>query len=106
MYAKMLLLINICRPESGFNPHSVNIPWWLRWSRIRLQNRRSKLDPRVGKIPWRWEWQPTPVFLPGEFHDRGTWQVTRHGIIKSWTRLKQLSLHTCTGNINVVERKE
>ena len=24
-------------------------------------------DPWVGKIPWR-KWQPTPVFLPGEFH--------------------------------------
>jgi len=22
----------------------------------------------VGKIPWRREWQPTPVFLPREFH--------------------------------------
>ena len=22
--------------------------------------------PGVGKIPWRREWQPTPVFLPGE----------------------------------------
>ena len=26
------------------------------------------VDPWVGKIPWRREWQPTPVFLPGEFH--------------------------------------
>ena len=24
----------------------------------------------VGKIPWRREWQPTPVFLPGEFHGK------------------------------------
>ena len=24
--------------------------------------------PWVGKIPWRREWLPTPVFLPGEFH--------------------------------------
>ena len=24
--------------------------------------------PWVGKIPWRREWQPCPVFLPGEFH--------------------------------------
>ena len=24
--------------------------------------------PRIGKIPWRSEWLPTPVFLPGEFH--------------------------------------
>ena len=23
-------------------------------------------DPRVGKIPWRRAWQPTPVFLPEE----------------------------------------
>ena len=23
---------------------------------------------RVGKIPWRREWLPTPVELPGEFH--------------------------------------
>ena len=22
----------------------------------------------VGKIPWRRKWQPTPVFLPGEYH--------------------------------------
>ena len=25
-------------------------------------------DPWVGKIPWRREWQLTPVFLPGESH--------------------------------------
>ena len=22
----------------------------------------------IGKIPWRKEWQPTPIFLPGEVH--------------------------------------
>ena len=26
------------------------------------------LDPWVGKILWRREWQPIPVFLPGGFH--------------------------------------
>ena len=25
-------------------------------------------EPWVGKIPWRGEWQPTPVFMPGEVH--------------------------------------
>ena len=29
---------------------------------------RRGYDPRVGKIPWRKAWQPTPVFLPGESH--------------------------------------
>ena len=24
--------------------------------------------PRLGKMSWRKKWQPTPVFLPGEFH--------------------------------------
>ena len=30
--------------------------------------KRHKFNPRVGKIPWRKECQPTPVILPGEFH--------------------------------------
>ena len=25
------------------------------------------LIPGSGRFPWRKEWQPTPVFLPGEF---------------------------------------
>ena len=29
--------------------------------------RRLGFNPWVGKIPWRREWQPTPVLLPGEF---------------------------------------
>ena len=28
----------------------------------------TTIDPWVGKIPWRREWLPTPVFWPGEFH--------------------------------------
>ena len=30
--------------------------------------RRPRFDPWVRKIPWRREWQPTPVFLPGKSH--------------------------------------
>ena len=28
----------------------------------------DRFDSWMGKIPWRRKWQPTPVFLPGEFH--------------------------------------
>ena len=45
------------------------LPWWLRQLRICLQCRRPGFDPWVGKIPWKREWQPTPVSLPGEFHE-------------------------------------
>ena len=30
--------------------------------------KETQVQSLVGKIPWRREWKPTPVFLPGEFH--------------------------------------
>ena len=30
--------------------------------------KRPGFNPWVRKIPWRRNWQPTPVFLPGKFH--------------------------------------
>ena len=41
--------------------------------KISLQRRRCKrcgFNPWVEKIPWRRQWLPTPVFLPGEFHEQ------------------------------------
>ena len=32
------------------------------------QCRRREFDPKVGKIPWRRKWQPTPVLLLGISH--------------------------------------
>ena len=34
----------------------------------RKRYKRHRFDPWVKKIPWRREWQPTPVLLPGESH--------------------------------------
>ena len=86
------------------------LPWWLRWWRIRLQCRRPGFDPWVGKILWKREWQPPPVFLPGEFswteepcrpqslgsqrvgHD---W-VTKHPIL--YDGLEHLQNLICTGS--------
>ena len=28
----------------------------------------TQVHPWVGKIPWKRDWQPTPVFLPRESH--------------------------------------
>ena len=47
------------------------IPWWLSGQRIRLQCRRCQrlgLDPWIGKIPWRREWQSALAFLSGKSH--------------------------------------
>ena len=48
------------------------LPWWLRQERICLQCRRPRFDLWVGKTPWRRKWQPTPVFLPGEFQGQSS----------------------------------
>ena len=39
------------------------------WYRICLQCRRPRFG--WGRSPWRREWQPTAVFLPGESHGQG-----------------------------------
>ena len=54
---------------------------------------RHGFSPWVGQMPWRRAWQPTPVFLPGGSHGRGAWRATAHRVTKSWTQLKQLSMH-------------
>ena len=40
---------------------------------------------------WRRQWQPTPVFLPGESQGRGAWWAAVYGVAQSQTRLKRLS---------------
>ena len=55
------MCFDICFPISG-------LPWWLRWYSVCLQCGRPGFNPWVGKIPWRREWQPSPVLLPGKSH--------------------------------------
>ena len=56
--------------QKGSVTHSsiLGLPFWLSWSRNCLQCGRPGFDPWVGKIPWRRERLPTPVFWPGEFY--------------------------------------
>ena len=54
------------------------------------QCRRCKgrgFDPRVGKIPWRRKWQPTPVFLPGKFDGQRSLAGYSPWVAKSRTQL-------------------
>ena len=58
------------------------------------QCRRCEFDPRVRKIPWRRAWQPTPVFMPWEFHAQrrlaglqfmGSWRVRHNWATDTFT---------------------
>ena len=55
--------------------------------KIPPQCRKARFSPWVGKIPWRREWLPTPVFLPGEFHGQGSMK----GYFFPWSR-KELDM--------------
>ena len=58
--------------------------------------RRHRFNPRVGKIPWRRTWQPTPVFLLGESHgQRILVGYSPWGFTESDTT-EQLSMHVHT----------
>ena len=55
--------------------------------------KRHRFSLWVRKIPWRREWPPTPVFLPGESHGQRSlatvYRVTEldmtEGRAQSWT---------------------
>ena len=59
---------DLLQKEKATRSSILGLPLWLSWKRIHLQCRRPGFDPWVGKIPWRRERLPTPVFWPGEFH--------------------------------------
>jgi len=62
---------------------------WLSGKESACQCRRCGFHPWVGKIPWRREWQPTPIMLPEKSH--GAWQVTVHGCLKELDMTQQLN---------------
>ena len=58
------------RLSSRRQDRGVELPRWCSDKQSACQCRRHKrcgFYPWVGKIPWRRKWQPTPVFLYGEF---------------------------------------
>ena len=55
------------------------------------ETKRCGFNPCVRKIPWRRACQPTPVFLPGKFHDLRSLAGYSPWGRKEWTRLKRLS---------------
>ena len=76
------------------------LPWWFRWYRICLQWERPGFDPWVGEMPWRREWLPTRVFLPGESHGQRSLggYSPQHSKESDTTERLSLSLHFWSGS--------
>ena len=62
-----------------------------------VKNTPTMQETWVGKIPWRKERLPTPVFWPGELHGLYRVQKRLHEPwLQSWTRLNDFHFHSCT----------
>ena len=59
----------LCFPS---NMRKTGLPWWLSGKEPVCPCWRHMFDPQVRKIPWRREWQSTPVFLSGKSHGQGS----------------------------------
>ena len=63
-------------------------------------NAGNGFDLLFRKSPWRRAWQPTPAFLPREFHGRGAWRTTVHGVAEfdmtEWLLLSQGNIFKCS----------
>jgi len=61
--------------------------------------KRYRFSPWVGKMPWRRAWQPTPVFLPGEFPGQSLAGYSPWGCKESDTT--EASQHACNKSVNM-----
>ena len=66
LYSLCIVMILKCNQLIVYN--LLGLLWLLSGKECSCQWRRYWFYPSVGKIPWRREWQPTPVFLPGKSH--------------------------------------
>ena len=87
--------------EKAMATHPSTLAWKIPWTEApgRLQSLgslRARHDWATSLslftfMHWRRKWQPTPVFLPGEPRNGGTWWAAIYGVTQSQTRLKRLS---------------
>ena len=82
---------------------------WMSSKEFACQCRRPKrfrFDPWVGKSPWRGEWRPTPVFLPGIIlwtEKPGGLQLRRAG--HDWTSERSIMPGTVPEALNEAQQK-
>ena len=76
------------------------------WQRIRLpvqELQETWFSPWVRKIPWRRKWQPTPVFLPGQFHGQRSLVGYCPWDHKESDRTKATQYITCMWNLHMTK---
>ena len=73
--------------DSGFSGGKESAWWCRRW-------KWCGFNPWIGKIPWRREWLPTPVFLLGKSHGQRSLMGYSPWGCKELDMTERLSTHT------------
>ena len=68
-------------------------------AQVCLPCRRPRFNPWIGKIPWRREWQPTLVFLPGDFQ-------AQRSLVSPWGVGHDLLTNTFIFTFNIINSEE
>ena len=72
---------------------STGFPWWLSGEESARKAGDVGSIPGSGRFPGGGHANPLQYSCLENPMDRGAWQATVHGVAKSWTQLKQLSMH-------------
>ena len=85
--------------EKAMAPYSSTLAWKIPWTEEpgRLQSMGSLELDTTERLHFHFSlsciaegnWQPTPVFLPGESQGWEAWWAAVYGVAQSWTCLKQ-----------------
>ena len=62
------------------------------------------MDSGVGEIPWRREWQPTPVFLPGDSNGQTSLSGYSPWGLKASDTTKQLAPHSTQAECGILRQ--
>ena len=81
-------------PISRGSEPSLVAQWWNVLLHCRGHSRRGWFDPWVERPPGGGNGNALQYSCRENPVDRGAWQVTVHGVVKSWTQLRWLTTHT------------
>ena len=94
--------------EKAMATHSNTLAWKIPWMEeagrlqsmgsLRVRHNWATSLSLFTFTHWRREWQPIPVFLPGDPRNWGAWWAAVYGVAQSRVRLKRLrSMATSSG---------
>ena len=72
---------------------SLGVPWWLPGKESACSAGGAGSIPGSGRFPGGKHGNPRQYSCLENSMDRGAWWATVHGVAKSWTQLKWLSMH-------------